>query len=53
MSEFVVNTLIDQWQTQITNATMKHQMHNDALNPSTWHIMTIELKSQLEHARNN
>ena len=54
MSEFVVNTLIDQWQTQITNATIEaHQMHNDALNPSTWNNAVIELKSQLEHARNN
>ncbi len=54
MSEFVVNTLIDQWQAQITNATLDaHQMHDDALNPSTWQNAIIELKSQLEHARNN
>ena len=30
-----------------------HQMHNDALNPTTWQNAIIELKSQLEHARNN
>jgi spore coat protein CotH len=54
MSEFVVNTLINQWQAQITNATLDaHQMHDDALNPSTWQNAIIELKSQLEHARNN
>lgn len=54
MSEFVVNTLIDQWQAQITNATLDaHQMHDDALNPSTWQNAITELKSQLEHARNN
>ena len=54
MSEFLVNTLIDQWQAQITNATIDaHQMHDDALNPSTWQNAIIELKSQLEHARNN
>ncbi len=54
MSEFVVNTLIDQWQAQITNATLDaYQMHDDALNPSTWQNAIIELKSQLEHARNN
>ena len=53
MSDFV-NSLIDEWQTQITNATVEaHQMHNDALNPSTWQNAVIELKSQLEHARNN
>jgi hypothetical protein len=28
-------------------------MHDDALNPSTWQNAIIELKSQLEHARNN
>ena len=40
--------------TQITNATQEaHQMHNDALNPTTWQNTIIELKSQLEHARNN
>ncbi len=54
MSEFTVNSLIDQWATQITNATQEaHQMHNDALNPITWQNAIIELKSQLEHARNN
>ena len=54
MSEFTVNSLIDQWATQITNATQEaHQMHNDALNPTTWQNAIIELKSQLEHARNN
>ena len=54
MSEFTVNSLIDQWATQITNATVEaHQMHNDALNPTTWQNAIIELKSQLEHARNN
>ena len=54
MSEFTVNCLIDQWVTQITNATQEaHQMHNDALNPTTWQNAIIELKSQLEHARNN
>ena len=54
MSEFVVNTLIDQWQAQITNATLDaYQMHDDALNPSTWQNAIIELKSHLEHARNN
>ena len=54
MSEFTVNSLIDQWATQITNATQEaHNMHNDALNPTTWQNAIIELKSQLEHARNN
>ena len=54
LSEFVVNTLIDQWQAQITNATIDaHKMHDDALNPSTWQNAITELKSQLEHARNN
>ena len=54
MSEFTVNSLIDQWATQITNATVEaHQMHNDALNPTTWQNAIIELKSQLGHARNN
>ena len=54
MSEFVVNSLIDQWQNQITNATIEaYQMHSDALNPTTWQNAVIELKSQLEHARNN
>jgi len=54
MSEFTVNSLIDQWATQITNATQEaHHTHNDALNPTTWQNAIIELKSQLEHARNN
>ncbi len=54
MSEFTVNSLIDQWYNQITNATFEaHQVHTDALNPSIWEDAVIELKSQLEHARNN
>ena len=54
MSEFTVNSLIDQWYNQITNATFEaHQVHTDALNPSIWEEAVIELKSQLEHARNN
>jgi hypothetical protein len=54
MSEFTVNSLIDQWSIQIANATLQaHQLHNDALNPSTWQNAIIELKSQLEHSRNN
>ena len=54
MSEFTVNSLIDQWQNQIINATIEaYQMHSDALNPTTWQNALIELKSQLEHARNN
>ncbi len=54
MSEQTVNTQIDQWANQIRNATIEaDQEHNDALKLSNWEDAIIELKAQLEHARNN
>lgn len=54
MSEDVVNHLIDQWANQIRNATLEaDEKHVDALKLSNWENSIIELKAQLEYARNN
>jgi hypothetical protein len=53
MSEHTVNTLIDLWANQIRNATIEaDEQHNDALRLSNWENSIIELKTQLEYARN-
>ena len=54
MSEQTVNPIIDQWANQIRNATIEaDQEHNDAIKLSNWEDAVVELKAQLEHARNN
>ena len=54
MSEQIVNSLIDQWANQIRNATIEaEQNHNDAPKLQNWEDAIIELKNQLEYARNN
>ena len=54
MSEQSVNLQIDQWATQIRNATIEaEQNHNDALKNQVWDDAIIELKNQLEYARNH
>ena len=54
MSEQTVNPLIDQWANQIRNATIEaDQEHNDALKLSNWEDAVVDLKAQLDHARNN
>ena len=53
MSEQTINPLIDQWANQIRNATIEADLeHNDALKLSNWENSIIELKAQLEYARN-
>ena len=54
MSEQSVNLQIGQWATQIRNATIEaEQNHNDALKTQVWGDAIIELKNQLEYARNH
>ncbi|MDG2343467.1 MAG: CotH kinase family protein [Flavobacteriales bacterium] len=54
MSEQTVNPIIDEWANQIRNATIKaDQEHNDALKLSNWEEAVVDLKTQLDHARNN
>ena len=51
--EQTINPLIDQWANQIRNATIEADLeHNDALKLSNWENSIIELKAQLEYARN-
>ena len=54
LAEQIVNYQIDQWVTQIRNATIEaRQIHNDALPISTWEDAVTQLKSQLDFSRNN
>ena len=54
MGQTEVNSIIDLWADQIRNATIEaYQMHNDALKTQVWDDAIIELKNQLEYARNH
>ena len=54
MGEQTVNPLIDQWANQIRNATIEaNQIHSDAITVQNWEDAIVELKTQLEYARNN
>lgn len=54
MSEASVNQMLDTWQNQIKEATKEaKELHDDAIAIDEWESKIIELKNQLEHARNN
>ena len=54
MGQTEVNSIIDLWAEQIRDATTEaYQMHDDALNTQVWDDAIIELKTQLEYARNH
>ena len=54
LAEQTVNYQIDQWVTQIRNATIDaDQLYSDALTITDWENAITRLKSQLKHARNH
>lgn len=54
MSEASVNQMLDAWQNQIKDATREaSDLNDDAISVKEWELKIIQLKEQLEYARNN
>ena len=54
MSEATVDQMIQEWQNQIRDATLEAgDLHGDAVSLGSWEGSVIDLKEQLEFARNN
>lgn len=54
MSETSINQKLDTWQNQIKEATKEaSDLHDDAISSNEWEAKIIELKNQLDYARNN